>query len=125
MQHLLVRHTHHAQPMRGQQRIACGIPLALRCMHLTIHLHNQPAGVAVEVHDVPMDNLLPPKVQASQPVLAQLLPQHALRFRHLPPQLFRPLQHRPLDVLSPDHTRPHHTLPAVPGNPMAAREPVA
>ena len=81
--HTLVRNPEDAQPADAKDGVAFGaIPLAV-LMYQTVYLHDQPGGVAVEVHDEAIDDLLPAQMQSPKFRSSQRVPQAFLSRRHL------------------------------------------
>jgi len=76
----LILNAQHANLVRGQNHATLRIVFHLRFMNGAIHLHCQAGGMAGKVDNIPRDHLLAAKMQAAQPVFAQVFPQNFLRF---------------------------------------------
>jgi hypothetical protein len=76
--------------MRRPETIRQQIPIPfptisrLREMHVPIDLDYQHCGMAIEIYDVVVNDLLSAEVQAFQPPCPQLFPEFCLCRRHLP-----------------------------------------
>ena len=83
-QHHLIRQPQHPEPQARQLRISLAVPLLgfRRIVHLAIDLQHKLLLVAVEVHDVVPDLMLPPELQAQELPIPQQLP-HQLLGRRL------------------------------------------
>jgi len=77
-QHLLVRKAQHSQTAPAQNLCTLPIILRLPLVNRAVDLHHKRCSVAVEVHDKPIDDLLPPEVQPSQAIRPDPLPQGCL-----------------------------------------------
>lgn len=71
-------------------------------MDLPINLDDEARGVAVEVGDESVDDLLPAEVQASKTVVAEALPELGFSRRHRAAELARALKLGPVDRLADD-----------------------
>jgi hypothetical protein len=87
---LVVRDPEHSQPSTSKDAIAFLVVVTLVLVNGTIHLDDEASGVAVEVNDEPIDDLLSAKLKSEATVCAQSVPQGAFRRCHLAPELPRP-----------------------------------
>jgi hypothetical protein len=73
-------------------------------MDQAVQLDHNTGGVAVEVRQKAVDDLLVAKVQAAQLIVAQSLPKSPLLRSRLRPQFFRPLRLPARDLLASDNS---------------------
>lgn len=83
--------TQHAEATRGKDPVTLGIVYDLRIMHTAVHFDDQPDGVAIEIDDEAIDDLLATEMESMQPARTDVIPQSRLGRCHRVPQLPRPL----------------------------------
>jgi hypothetical protein len=79
-----VRDPKHAKAATFQRQGLAAILLLEIVVDRPVDFDHEGRGEAEEVHDEPIDDLLPPKMEASQPVPSQVFPQRAFCGSHLP-----------------------------------------
>ena len=73
----------------GERRVACGVVFDLYIVNTAIDFNDDTGGMAVEVSDEAVDDLLPAEVKAGELARSQVRPQKAFRGRHFPAQFPR------------------------------------
>ena len=63
-------------------------------MNAAVNFYGKASGVAIKVHNKPINNLLAAKVKTFQTIAAQMLPEDLLLVRHLTPEFFGALDFR-------------------------------
>ena len=79
-QHVIVPEPQHPEPAGFQEARACVVATPLRQMLAAIQLHDEMSFRAGEIGEVGPYPVLPPELPPQQAPVAQVLPQHPLRF---------------------------------------------
>ena len=59
----MILKTHHLQIAAGEHAVSFDIICVLLIVNFPINFDHQASGMAVEIHDIPINKLLPAKVQ--------------------------------------------------------------
>src|SRR5262249_14113226 len=78
VQDIVVTHSEHVQPLIFQELLADLVFPPPIVVASAVHLHDQSRLVAVEIHDVGADGMLPPELQTRETPAPQRTPQSAL-----------------------------------------------
>lgn len=83
LHNLLITNSQHIEAAGLQNPIPVGVVPDLPIVHRPIHFDGQGCGMAVKVHDKPVNDLLAAEVEAVQAIGAQRGPQALLGRRHI------------------------------------------
>ncbi len=79
-------------------------------MNAAVNFYDKSGGVAIEVHNKPINNLLAAKVKTFQTIAAQMLPKDLLLVRHFAAKFFGALNFIALNFLTDDDVTSWHGL---------------
>ena len=65
-------------PRAPQDSVPLDVVGSGRGVDATVHLNDEPRGAAKEVHNEPVDHLLPPKMEVTQPMSPESFPKQPL-----------------------------------------------
>ncbi len=109
--------SHDSQAARRQYFTAFCIVCNLSFVYFAVNLKNQVGGVAIEVNEEAVYDLLAAEVKAAELVGAKTIPKNDLLFGHFLPQFFGALKFLARDFLAGDdffvrHLDPHPPTPS-------------
>ncbi len=78
----VVRKAEDVQAASGEDAVALGVVVGLSNVNAAVKFDNEPCGVAIEIRDEAVDDLLAAKVEAAKATGAKMVPEPRFGGRH-------------------------------------------